>query len=631
MKNARFSLPSLRGGGIPQNGRRGPARGIGTVAIVAVLVLLGLGVGAYALLAGNWGNEALPDVITQPVSRGPFLHEVVERGEVESSRNVEIRCQVKSRNSAGTAIIEVIPEGTQVKEGDLLVKLDASALEQEIVQQQIVGNTSQAIMIQAKNTFEAAQIARKEYLEGTFIQEEQLIQNEIIVAEENLRRAQQYAKYSEQLAARGYVTALQLEGDQFAVEKAKNELETAQTKLRVLRDYTKAKTLKQLDSDIRTAEAQWESEKSSYELELKKLKELETQISNCTILAPQAGQVVYANEQSSRSSNEFIVEPGATVRERQVIIRLPDPQFMQVDAKINESRVTLLEVGMPAKIRLEAFDEIDLLGEVTKVNEYPEASSWFSSQVKKYGTVISIVDPPSDIRAGLTAEVRIQVDFQEDALQLPVQAIHEHGGKLYCLVQQGLDWDLREIEIAATNDKFAVVAKGVELNELVAMDPRPLLDFVDLPEITATNKETGLPAPQGVVDGPSDSTPRLPGAGTRGPGGRPSGPRGSAADNRPGGPERPSGEGGERGGAPRPGGEANRSAAQVVSRIFGSLDTNKDGKISSDEMPADRKERLSASDTNGDGSVDRAEMTASVEARAGGTQRPGAEGAPGQP
>ena len=64
-----------------------------------------------------------------------------------------------------------------------------------------------------------------------------------------------------------------------------------------------------------------------------------------------------------------------------------------------------------------------LEGEVVRVNEYPEPGGWYSSQVKEYGTFITIDNPPAQVAAGLTAEVTIHVQRTEDALQLPVQAV----------------------------------------------------------------------------------------------------------------------------------------------------------------------------------------------------------------
>ncbi len=132
---------------------------------------------------------------------------------------------------------------------------------------------------------------------------------------ENLKKAQLSYDSIKRQVARGTLTELQLDGEQFRVQAAQNELDLANQKLEVLDQYTRRKMLTQLDSDIRSAEVKYNNEQDSYKTELNDLKEIEDQIGKCKVLAPQAGQVVYANVQSSRSGSEFIVEPGVAVRE----------------------------------------------------------------------------------------------------------------------------------------------------------------------------------------------------------------------------------------------------------------------------------------------------------------------------
>ncbi len=456
---------------------------VGWVLVAMAIVLLALGAGYRSWLPGRGASQK--KVLTSKVSFGRFQHNVVERGEVMSSSNVEIRCGVKSRNTAGTAIIEVVPEGTLVAEGDVIARLDSTALEQELVQQQITCNTKEAARIDAQNKMEAAEISMKEYVEGTFFQLEQTIKGEILIAEENLRRAQEYIKYSERLAARGYVTSQQMEGDRFAVEKAQTELDTAKTKLRVLQDYTKPKTLKQLESDIKSAEALWKSEQSSYDLELSKLKDLESQIKLCVLRAPQSGIVIHANQRSMRGDSEFVVEPGALVRENQSLFRFPDASHMHVLAKINEARVTLVREGMSATIRLDAFGDEAFEGKVTKVNEYPEPGGWFSSQIKEYATEIELLKPPPKIRTGLTAEATIHVDSVDNAKLLPMQAIVERNHRFFTMVRENEKWDARLITISASNEKFVMFEGDIPDGAEVALNPRELLEQVKFPELPA--------------------------------------------------------------------------------------------------------------------------------------------------
>ena len=86
---------------------------------------------------------------------------------------------------------------------------------------------------------------------------------------------------------------------------------------------------------------------------------------------------------------------------------------MQVKAKINESRINLVREGLPVAIRIDAFGDMELGGVVTKVNKYAEAGNWWSSSAKEYVTLVEIVDPPPQIRVGLTAEVQILVEHRD--------------------------------------------------------------------------------------------------------------------------------------------------------------------------------------------------------------------------
>ncbi len=453
--------------------------------LIFAAVMVGLLLGVVWFLAAGAGEDPASQPLLETVRRGPFEHIVLEHGEVESSSNIEIQCEVKARNSTGTAVIWVIPEGTQVQAGDKLVVLDSSALEDEYQRQKILVNTAHALMISAQSTYEQAIIALEEYIDGTFEQEKQLILSEILVAEEKLSRAQENAKFSQRLAALGFQTALQLKADLFAVEQAQTELELARNKLSTLENITFRKMKVALDSDIEAAEARKEADTNSHAEEVKKLKEMEDQIAKCVITAPAAGQVVYANIVSRRGGSEFVVEPGAMVRERQTIIRLPDPDQMQIKATINEDRVILVEEGMPVSIRIGAFaDDRILEGRVKKVNRYAEPGSWFSSQVKEYATFIDVINPPPDIRSGMTAEVRILVDKKSDVLQIPVQAIHEHARLTYCLVKKGDTYETRQVKMGATNDKTVVIEEGLDENEQVVLNPRRHLNLMELPEVT---------------------------------------------------------------------------------------------------------------------------------------------------
>lgn len=588
--------------------------------ILSLLAISGLSAGGYWWYQNqkSMDYEGSQEPMLHNVAEGPFDHIVLEQGEIESSSNNEVKCEVKGRGGSGTPILTVIAEGTLVKKGETLCQLDSSALEQESKNQRIVVSSAESSVISSEAAVNKAVIARQEYLEGTFLTERKAILSEIAVAQQSLRKAELSLQSAERLAAKGTLKPLQIEAEQFSVENAKSTLESAQGRLRVLDELTKAKMLVQYDADIETTRAKLESDKNTLVEEKNKLEEIDTQIKACTIKAPADGQVVYANKSSGRGGSEFIVEPGALVREQQTIFLLPDPTRMQVKAKINESRISLIREGMPVKIRVNAVEN-ELLGRVFKVNKYAEPGNWWGSNVKEYATYVQIIDPPETIRTGMTAEVRIFVEQIDKALQIPVHAVYESKRHHFVLVRSKDKWDTREIKIGATNDKFVTVKDGVAANDNVVLDPRNHLDKMDIPEFEDEDDRSKLvamsnePMPKSAAAGAG-----APGAGAGGPGAA-----GGAAAGGPG-----AGRPGAQGGAP--------SADSIVTIMMQRLDTNSDGSISQEEAAAEERVKNSFSDydSNKDGKVDRAELStvlrkrmAAMSGGAGGP--PGGAGGPG--
>lgn len=514
-------------------------------ALVAVVVAAGGGIWWWV----QQGDSA-PDsnILLHKVQRSDFELAVTERGEVEAFDVTEVRSLVKSNNTSGNAILRIVPEGTQVKKGDFLVELDSSALAAERTSQKILVNDAKALEVEAHNNYDVAVITKREYLEGTYLQDRQLIESELFVAEENLNRAKEYYTYSQKLASKGYVNENQLEADRFAVEKANKDLDAAKTKLKVLDEFTKLKQVSTLESAILIARAKWDAAQSSDQLETEKLQDLDDQIAKCTIVAPQDGVVKYAHIMDNRGDQQFIVEEGTIVRERQAIIKLPNANSMRVNLTVNESLVQYVQPGFAADIRPVGYGDRVLHGSVEKVNQYAEPSGWRQANVKEYKAYIRIDDPSSDLRSGMTASVTIHCADVPNAIQVPVQSIYAYGPKFYCFVYEQGRWNAREVKAGATNDKFFVVESGLNEGDRVAMNPRAYVDYVSLPKLPPEEIQRAVPqpasaertaqnaktAPDSPIARPADGSPR---PATQAPISRPGGPAGGEGTRR-----RPGGE-----------------------------------------------------------------------------------------
>lgn len=475
----------------PRAGMRGDLARAGwtmTSTALAVAVISAV-LAAWNFVPKFFRSDVTPNVLTAEVTVGPFINRVLEQGEIESSNSVEVRCEVRSRNATGTNILEIVPEGTRVQAGDFLIKLDDSALQTELIQQQITCSGSESLSIEAEAAFQSAELSLQEYEAGTFREQKEALESAVFVANENLRRADEYYSFSRKLAERGFVSEVQLEADKIAVEKARKELDVAKTKLEVLEKFTKRKVQTQLQADIQTARARQDAKQKTWKLDRQRLKEIEEQIAKCVIKSPVAGQVVYANDASrARANSELLIAEGVPVRERQVLVRLPNPNKMRVLAKVHESRISHIHKGMTAEVTTDALPDQPLTGSVASVSEYPVPSTnIYTQHIKEYAVEIEIHNPPSELRPGMTAQVDILVEHLDAQLQIPVDAAIARGDKFFVAVpHDDGTFETREIRIGSANDAVVTIRDGLTAGEKIILNHNDIKDRLNLPDLKPT-------------------------------------------------------------------------------------------------------------------------------------------------
>jgi multidrug efflux pump subunit AcrA (membrane-fusion protein) len=530
------------------------------------------------------GKPVEAGALTEAVQRGPLTVAVTEDGTVESSSNLDVKCEV-----AGSAtILWLVKDGSQVNEGDELVRLDSSLIEEQVNTQKIACEKAQATRIEAQRMFSAAKISVQEYAEGTFLQNLQTIDANVTVAMENLRSAENTYYYTERMARKGYVASLQRESQAFAVERAKLDLSAARTAKHVLETFTRPKMIEDLESKRDTAEAKMRAEEAAFELEESKLKRLTTQLEKCVIKAPRAGMVIYANENPGRGQTSVAIEEGATVRQSQSILRLPDLSHMQVKALVNESKVERLHPGMRARIRIQ---DAYYQGTVRFIANQAEPMGFLSTGSKDFATIVKIDDDeiPTDgsrqLKPGMTASVEILIAHLNDVLSIKLQAVKEVNEKMMVWVKTGSGAEPREVTLGPSDLTRVEVKSGLSENELVLLNPKPYVGDLKLGETT----ERKVDIKERYGDAPAEKS-GLPGG----------------AESR----DKSNGSGIARGE-----GSGGKGGSQRNRDLIKEFDKDGDGKVSRDEAPEQVQQRFDRMDTNQDGFIDRQEQAAAAARR----------------
>ncbi len=460
-------------------------------AIMVVAILVG-GIAVYSVpslskpIKGLIAGETTR-VLTYQVRPGELPISVEERGSLESSQNMDVYCKVEGQ----TTIITITPEGTKVKKGEVICTLDSAALRDQLVNQRITTKSAEANFLNAKLTREVAEIAVREYVEGVYVQDLATVEGEIKLAESDLMRAEDRLEWARRMFDKGYVSMATKVSEELNFKKAQFTLEQAQSKKNVLVKYTREKTIKELDSEVKKAHSDELAKQATWELEKGKESKLEVQIANCTLVAPIDGLVVYANDPSRMfGSNQSQIEEGATVRERQKVISIPDISRMQVNAKVHEAQIYMIQPQLKAQIRVDAFADAQLTGTVTDVAPLPDPGNIFSSDIKVYTTRIRIDDPREGLKPGMTAQVKILVNRLENVLSVPVQAVLQYNGKDHVTKKVGDRYERIEVTLGANNDKFVQVTKGLADGDVVVLNPISLMSEDEKREAFRSAKES---------------------------------------------------------------------------------------------------------------------------------------------
>jgi HlyD family secretion protein len=582
--------------------------------------------------------------VTESVKRGPFQITVTERGTLDSLKNAVLTCKVEG----STTIISIVPEGTHVKQGDLVVELDSSALVDRETTQKIAVTTAQSNLrtaeenVEIQKTQNASDIAaaklkldlalidlekyekrneQGELVGGEFKQLQGELQAAVQLAEETAAQAEENYKFTERLVRKGYKTQNDLETARIAKQKEQINLSIAEAKLDVLEEFTYKRTFTELkanaeefgreidrvkrkaDAALAQMQAELSSKKLTYEVEQNKHERLLQQINYCKIFATQDGQVVYSNSRDGRSSDQVLIEEGATVRERQPIVQLPDLNEMKVDARIHESRISLMREGLPATIKVDAFAVTPFTGSVYSVASVPSSTgSSFNRDIKEYQAIIKLNQADGEdriaLKPGMTAQIEVLVESREDVLQTPIQSVLTIVGKQIAFVVRGNKVERRNVTVGKTNDRMIEILDGVAEGEAMVMNPRSHFER-EIKELEAQLIKDQQAAKPTVVPQILPETPAGPAGGpARGVGGQGS-PAGSEGS--------------------RPTGGSNRSSPE---QIFTRFDKDGDGQLVVNEMPEPMQASFPTYDKNGDGKVSMDEFKASRPPGGGGNRPP---------
>jgi RND family efflux transporter MFP subunit len=473
----------------------------------------------------------------------PFEVRIKKDGELQAVKNIDITCQVEGT----TTITEIVKEGVMVEKGQVLLVLDSAQITQRLEDCTLDLQKAEADLTNAREMreiqvsknaadIEAADVALElakldelKYTQGTYPQDLVNARTELEMAEITLKNRQDDLAQMKKLYAKDFVTSADMKKAELDVMNARNALDKATTALKVISEYSHQMDLTNKRSSLLQAEQRLQRTKrenianlawrtadvSAKEQALTVIKRryerLKQQLANTTITAPEDGIVIYGS--TGDRNNQNPIQEGATVRERQLLLRLPDTSQMKVVVRINESVVSQLAEGQDASVRISGVPR-PVRATVSKISPVADsANRWWNPDLREYPVDLVLSETPKNLKPGMGASAEILVTSQPSTLAAPMDTIYSAAGKRYAFVYDGAAIQHREVTTGLTNEQLVELKSGVEegatLVRLQAGQGRELLERAGVKVTPATQpsrrsggrRENGAPGENGAAPG----------------------------------------------------------------------------------------------------------------------------------
>jgi len=392
--------------------------------LLALILLIGFGVG---------GSDN-PSIASFAAKKGEFLVSVTETGEIRAANSVTL--QAPRTQYPQLQIVYMIPEGTTVKQGDVVVQFATKDVDKTIADKESELSILMSDLAKLKADQSAAVGDAEAQVQNAELQYK--------LSQLNLERMQFEAEIERKRAE------LQVEQNRIALEQAKRKIESRKI---INKSELEKQLLKidQIKNDIKKAKDDREK---------------------FTLRAPIPGLVVY--EMNWQTNRKFNV--GDSPWWGQGVVSLPDLSKVQAVTQVNEVDVSKVKKGQRARVKLDAFPDKEFWGSVASVATIGRTKDR-TSTVKQFEVVIDIEGTDPILKPGMTTSNEVIMETIPDVVYVPIESVFEEKGQTIVYRVDGSSTKERVVKTGAKNTNYVVILEGLKEGESVALrNPKEKLE-----------------------------------------------------------------------------------------------------------------------------------------------------------
>ncbi len=178
------------------------------------------------------------------------------------------------------------------------------------------------------------------------------------------------------------------------------------------------------------------------------------------------------------SSVEYDEDTFNSAVENQILTLYPQKQ-MSVTISVDETDILSLKEGQEAEIEVSSVSEDAFTGTVTEISKVADTSTG----VTQYSAEVTL-QREEGMLAGMTASVNVRIQGTENALIIPVDALHQNSASYYVYTAYDSEahrYDGRvEVTIGMQNDDYVEITSGLKEGDTVYYTESQSLTIMDM-------------------------------------------------------------------------------------------------------------------------------------------------------
>lgn len=473
---------------------------------------------AVALVAGllTWRalrhDPAAPaPVLTALAETGDIAVEVRTVGELDAAGSLVVSSAVRGDRGK---IIEMVEDGASVDAGDILIRLDPSVFEEEVlrlrsrvIELEAMATAQEHLLEWEKNQAER-EISRAEsdlHVAGLELRRLELgegpkelarLEADVRKAEDDFEKKRGYLKALNELKNRGFSNPTEIEQIGKVIADAQQLYRMAEMQFTSYRDHLLPVQVEKAKAAVAAAEINLEQvkrgggykigqavaalDKSEQEREAARqnLQKAQEELAATIIRAPGPGMVVFAEQ--VRETGRRKPRIGDQVWQNQPLVYLPDVSRMIVNTQVREIDLHKIDIGKPVSLRVDAYPQLHLTGKVASIGILADARENARQSGKYFKVAITVDQSDARLRPGMTTRVVILCDAVKDVLTAPVYAIFSEGDRFFAYVDVRASFEKREVLLGLQSDHRVQIRTGLSPGDVIALSEPPA------PEIRGT-------------------------------------------------------------------------------------------------------------------------------------------------